>query len=423
MRLGRGVRDDSAKTCVHFVTTGYLVRLVAHYPSTFRHHTHLIIDEVHERSVDGDLLCLLARRLLAEYPNLRVILMSATVHTTLYKEYFSRAVSSDSEGAGLGASGSSSSLDCLSVGERRFPLDTYYLEDLSSSKCRLPPMITKSAKKLCEVTAKCGGKQQDDVPVAICRDQYSLAVSLIRSVGQMGSGILVFVSGIADITELTERFEGMSRYKLYAIHSDLPFEEQEAAFNPAGPDEVKVVIATNAAESSITLPDVDCVICLGTHKALRYHATTHRVQLVNTWISKASATQRAGRTGRVRPGNVYRLYSKELHEKFQEHEQAEVHRKPLQDVILGLRNMLEDSPTFEGIVPLLEDLLEPPDMSNVAKSFDYLHYGEFLPFRALFLFPVFRVSLVVVLVLLSCNLPPTIWAANHAAFTLLLLLS
>ena len=140
------------------------------------------------------------------------------------------------------------------------------------------------------------------------KEQYNLAVSLIKSVGQMGTAVLVFVSGIADITELTERFEGLSRYKLYAIHSDLPFEEQEQAFIPAGPDEVKVVVATNAAESSITLPDCDCVICLGTHKALRYDARTHRVQLVNTWISKASSTQRAGRTGRVRPGNVYRLY-------------------------------------------------------------------------------------------------------------------
>jgi HrpA-like RNA helicase len=58
--------------------------------------------------------------------------------------------------------------------------------------------------------------------------------------GKEGTGILVFVSGIADITELTERFEGLGRYKLYAIHSDLPFEEQEAAFTPAAVDEVKV---------------------------------------------------------------------------------------------------------------------------------------------------------------------------------------
>ena len=366
MRMGHGVRDDTDQTCIHFVTTGYLVRLVAHHPESFNDHTHLIIDEVHERSVDGDLLCLLARRLLTTHPRLRLILMSATVHTALYKAYFSN---NPKEYYG--------EMDCLSVGVRRFPLNIRYLETLvnGQGKEKMPSNVVHSAKKIIESAGKCTGKASDDVPQVtrfpsfpstsfhlLCpifplyphlpypsvifplhssiplsnpppspvpllplffspyyqmvpKEQYNLAVSLIKSVGQMGTAVLVFVSGIADITELTERFEGMSRYKLYAIHSDLPFEEQEQAFIPAAADEVKVVIATNAAESSITLPDCDCVICLGTHKALRYDARTHRVQLVNTWISKASATQRAGRTGRVRPGNVYRLYPQVMNER------------------------------------------------------------------------------------------------------------
>jgi len=235
--------------------------------------------------------------------------------------------------------------------------------------------VAQAARKIIEVTAHSSGRASDDVPQTVPKEQYNLAVGLIKAVGQPGTAVLVFVSGIADITELTERFEGLSRYRLYAIHSDLPFEEQEQAFTPAAPDEVKVVVATNAAESSITLPDCDCVICLGTHKALRYDPRTHRVQLVNTWVSKASSTQRAGRTGRVRPGNVYRLYSKALFDKFQEHEESEVHRQPLQDVILSLRVMLEDSADFQGVVPILEDLLEPPDMANVQRSFSYLHYS------------------------------------------------
>ena len=117
------------------------------------------------------------------------------------------------------------------------------------------------------------------------------------------------------------------------------------------------------------------VICLGTHKALRYDQASHKVQLVNTWISKASSTQRAGRTGRVRPGKVFRLYSKYLFAGMQDHEESEIHRTPLQDVILGLRSMLEASVGFTGVVPILKDLLEPPDMRNVHKSFDYLHYA------------------------------------------------
>ena len=70
LRMGHGVRDEDPETRVFFVTTGYLVRLIAHQPAAFYSHTHLIIDEVHERSVDGDLLCLLARKLLQVIKNI-----------------------------------------------------------------------------------------------------------------------------------------------------------------------------------------------------------------------------------------------------------------------------------------------------------------------------------------------------------------
>ena len=91
-------------------------------------------------------------------------------------------------------------------------------------------------------------------------------------------------------------------YKVVAIHSDIPDEEQAEAFVVAGPHSkvVKVVVATNAAESSITLPDCDHVVCLGVHKQIEYSAASHRTLLAGAWISKASAVQRAGRTGRVR---------------------------------------------------------------------------------------------------------------------------
>lgn len=70
---------------------------------------------------------------------------------------------------------------------------------------------------------------------------------------------------------------------LLAVHSDIPHEQQLLAFQPTQPDEVKIVIATNAAESSVTIPDVDHVICLGTSKVLTYSAKQHTTQLVNSW--------------------------------------------------------------------------------------------------------------------------------------------
>lgn len=119
------------------------------------------------------------------------------------------------------------------------------------------------------------------------------------------------------------------------IHSDIPFEDQLSVFEAPKKGEVKVIIATNAAESSLTLPDVDHVICLGMCKQIIYNSASHRQILVPTWISRASATQRAGRTGRVREGSVYRLYSRATYEKYMEpFESGEIVRIPLDQVIL-----------------------------------------------------------------------------------------
>jgi HrpA-like RNA helicase len=219
--------------------------------------------------------------------------MSATIHTELYRGYFSQGDEYFGD------------LDCLSVGVRRFPLNILYVEDIrlacqgkynppnpGTCNFNLPSGLIGPADSIDRGLK--AGKISTEVYPTVVKDQYALAVGLIKSIGVNGTSVLVFVSGIADITELSEKFETLARYKVIAIHSDIPFEEQEAAFTPAAANEVKVILATNAAESSITLPDCDVVICLGTHKSLRYEATSHRVQLVNTWVSKASATQRAG---------------------------------------------------------------------------------------------------------------------------------
>ena len=93
----------------------------------------------------------------------------------------------------------------------------------------------------------------------------------------------------------------------------------------------KVIAATNAAESSVTLPDVSLVVCLGGQKVVvcDERGTT---RLMKTWISKASATQRAGRTARVAPGVVVRLYPKEALDQLPDHDAAEITRQPLEDL-------------------------------------------------------------------------------------------
>ncbi|CAM9128667.1 unnamed protein product, partial [Ectocarpus fasciculatus] len=361
LRMGHGVKDESSDTKLFFVTTGYLVRLLAYRPDHFKSHTHLIIDEVHERSVDGDVLCYLARRLLNSHPTLKLVLMSATMHISLYQDYFA-SVPSDPIYYG--------DLQCLSVGARRFPIDIWYTDTMCENG-----NIPKIMRSMCTGVSKLSDSvKSDSFPDPnLGKKQHGLAYNIVREVVEPGTGVLIFVSGIFDITEISELFAEDEKYVVVPIHSDIPFEDQELAFKPVEPDKIKVVVATNAAESSITLPDVDVVICLGTHKAIRYDAKTSHVQLANQFISKASAAQRAGRTGRTRPGSVYRLYSSKLFESMNDHDAPEVKRKPLEDVVLNLRAMLEESPDFTGVVPILESLLEAPATENISASFDKLY--------------------------------------------------
>ena len=113
---------------------------------------------------------------------------------------------------------------------------------------------------------------------------------------------------------------------------------------------------------------------MGTHKALRYDAASHRAVLAPAWVSRASATQRAGRTGRVRPGRCWRLYGRERFEVgLRDHELSEIHRQPLDAVVLNLRAMI-DAPT--GL--LLASTLEPPEAAHVNRSLGSLRDSGFL---------------------------------------------
>ena len=363
LRMGHGMREyEGMETRAWFVTTGYCVRLLANHPEFFDSHTHLVIDEVHERSVDCDIICLLCRRLLASHPTIRLVLMSATMAASLYQSYFG-------------------SPECpiappIHVGARRFPIKEFFVEDLAKA-LNLPQ---KDAKRAMEIFDECEARKCKSAPSRSHMEKlFHLAKQITLSVGTSnGSAVLIFVTGMNDIEALCDLIESINKpgvvYTCLPIHSDVPFEEQMVAFEPAGEGEVKVVIATNAAESSVTLPDVDHVICLGLCKQIVYNEASHRQMLQPTWISKASATQRAGRTGRVREGNVYRLYSRNAYQKYMApFEAGEMVRIPLDSVILSLRDMLK-----EEVTPVLLSCLEPPDISNIDRSFKSLHKANFI---------------------------------------------
>ena len=321
-------------------------------------HTFYSIDEVHERSVDTDILCLLCRRLLQANSRIRLILMSATLAASLYQNYFHV------------------SHPVIKVGARRFPVNQVFVEDLMQ-RFHLPE---KEKRKVHDIVSECQAIKCTRAPPNSYMDKlFSLVAYLATMVGSPGSSVLIFVPGMNEIVAISELVDQMYvpgvRFTCIPVHGDIPFEDQMKVFTALGPDEVKIVIATNAAESSVTLPDVDHVICLGLCKQIVYNKMSHRQMLVPTWISRASATQRAGRTGRVRPGMVYHMYTREtLNEYMDEFEPGEMLRIPLDSVILMLKEMLNG----ENVTHALLDCLEPPELATIDRSFESLHGSHFI---------------------------------------------
>ena len=360
LRMGHGVKEyESKNSAAFFTTTGYLVRFIAGNFEALDNVTHLIIDEVHERSVDTDILCLMCRRLLQYNPVIRLVLMSATLAADLYREYFKLETPS------------------LKVGARRFPVKEVYLDDVSETLA-----VSPADKRLIDkLTQDCDRLNASTTPNTFFMENMNkLVTKVTRLVAVPGRAILVFVPGMNDILALSESFDQMAEIpnvelNCYPIHSDVPFEDQMKIFDSLGPNEVRVFLATNSAESSITLPDVDNVICLGLCKQIVYNEASHRQMLLPTWISQASATQRSGRTGRVRPGTVYRMYTKNVYTRFTPFEPGEMVRIPLDSVILMLKdNMIKDDPVTETLL----ECLEPPDVTNIERSFESLFKSSFI---------------------------------------------
>jgi len=359
LKMGHGIREyNTKKTCAWFVTTGYLVRYLANNIEEFADVTHLVIDEVHERSIDSDILCLLAKRLLEVNPTIRLVLMSATVEANLYQDYFEVTQPP------------------IFVGVRCHSINEYFAEDIAK---RLN-FSKKERAALSDIVEKClKGRCRVSPNQHYMTKLYHLAAQIAVDVGAPGSSVLIFVPGMSDIVAITDIFDLMvsnTQYKVIPIHSDVPFEDQMSVFDMAEKNEVKVIVATNAAESSITLPDVDNIICFGLCKSIKYNNKSHRQILETSWISRANATQRAGRTGRVREGNVYRLYPKiALDTFFNAFEEGEILRSPLDSVILNLKTIIQKE---ENITQLLLDCIEAPDVVNIKNSFLSLYQRKFI---------------------------------------------
>ncbi|KAJ8606176.1 hypothetical protein CTAYLR_010701 [Chrysophaeum taylorii] len=334
----RHERRVSRRTKLLFCTTGVLLRGLD--DDFFSGATHVVLDEIHERAAESDLVLAALRRRVAAGARTRLVLMSATVDAALFRGYLL-------EKSKKTTTTTTTTTPVVRVPGRAFPVADYYLEDLDATKRDAP----------------------EDEPERLDYDLVAAAVEAVFA-GRFADGaggrpesgaVLVFLPGVGEIRRAADRLRGCGS-PVVPLHATAAKEDQRRAFEPAKPGSWKVVLSTNVAESSVTLPDVSCVIDAGRVKEVQHRDTAGIAcsTLAVAWCSRASARQRAGRAGRVRPGVCVRLYSRAFYDKnMPEHAMPELQRVPLDELLLTLK-AVDGGNKFGSASAWLGECPEPP---------------------------------------------------------------
>lgn len=372
--VGYQVRQEAALTSATrllFCTTGILLRRL-HGDALLAGTTHVILDEVHERSLDVDLLLTLlrdvpARRAAAGLPALKLVLMSATINASLFSAYLGGCPVLCAEG-------------------RTFPVRVHFLEDVyQCTGYLLPPDSPAAFRAHKRERQRGGGAKGDTKEARLLREgwgdeerdgealnpgykqgdysqyservrtslsrvneavvDYDLLEELLAFIhdSQGAGAILVFMPGIREVNTLTQRLCATRRFSgdavaVLPLHSALSSAEQRRVFQVRRGVR-KVVVATNIAETSLTLEDVVFVVDTGRQKCRQYNPKRGLTSLEEEWVSRANAKQRQGRAGRVRAGEYYALYTRHTAAQFRASPAAEMQRIPLTEAALHVAKM------------------------------------------------------------------------------------
>jgi ATP-dependent helicase HrpA len=304
VRFSDRVGED---TFIKVMTDGILLAEIQR-DRLLRAYEVLIIDEAHERSLNIDFLLGYIRQLLPQRPDLKVIVTSATIDTERFAAHFGGA-------------------PVVEVSGRSFPVEVRYR-----------PV----------------GEAEGDR-----RDQTEAIVDAVRELVREGPGdLLVFLSGERDIRDTQDALARLDLpdVELLPLYARLSAADQHRVFAPHHGR--RIVLATNVAETSITVPGIVGVIDPGTARISRYNRRTKVQRLPIEPISQASAAQRAGRCGRVAPGVCIRLYSEDDLESRPEFTEPEILRTNLASVILQMAALgLGDIAAFPFV--------EPPDQRSI----------------------------------------------------------
>ncbi|KAF5385346.1 hypothetical protein D9615_001206 [Tricholomella constricta] len=366
----RGESKRTEKTKLLFCTTGVVLRRLGS-GDILKGVSHVVVDEVHERSVDGDFLLLELKELLNKHCNLKVVLMSATINHETFVKYFN--------GAPL-----------LTIPGYTHPVIDKYLEDLIPL-VRYHPSTPKYGKKPSDEAIRSFWNEYkslglDDSSITAIHNitlseridfqarqraskLIAAIVDYIVSTAEECGGILIFLPGVQEIRQCIDAMRPLFAGKqanIFPLHANLSSDEQRRVFTKT--TGWKIIAATNVAETSITIDDVIYVIDAGKVKETQYDPDASLSRLVETWVTRAAARQRRGRAGRTRPGVCYKLYTRKQELNMAKFPVPEILRVPLESISLTVKVMREE----EDVKLFLSRAIDPPKVVAMERAWSIL---------------------------------------------------
>ncbi|MEE6501083.1 hypothetical protein FKM82_004056 [Ascaphus truei] len=399
------VAAERAEACGKGNSTGYQIRLESQLPrkqgsilycttgivlqwlqsdQCLSSVSHIVIDEIHERNLQSDVLMAIVKDLLKRRADLKVILMSATLNAEKFSQYFDNC-------------------PMLHIPGFTFPVKEYLLEDVIEMLRYLPKdtdkrpqwkkrfmqgrmvRVEKEEKEELyrerwpDFVRKLQGRYSASTidALELIDDEkvdLDLIAELIRHIVLKGEdgAILVFLPGWDNISTLNDLLMSQVMFKsdkfiIIPLHSLMPTVNQTQVFKKSPPGVRKIVIATNIAETSITIDDVVHVIDGGKIKETHYDTQNNISTMTAEWVSHANAKQRKGRAGRVQAGYCYHLYNFLRDSLLDDYQLPEIVRTPLEELCLQIKIL-----KLGGIACFLTKLMDPPSREAICLAINHL---------------------------------------------------
>ncbi|MCD2410103.1 ATP-dependent RNA helicase, partial [Borreliella burgdorferi] len=291
----------SPKTKIKLMTDGVLLQELKKDTLLYEYDV-IIIDEAHERSLNIDFILGLIKDISRKRDDFKIIVSSATINTKIFSKYFNNA-------------------PVVSIETITYPVQIIYN----------PPLLNTSKGMILKIK--------------------EIVLNVIKE--KKAGDILIFLSGEKEIKETIKELQELNSKKnliIFPLYGRMPKEAQEQIFMTTPKNKRKIIVSTNIAETSITIENIKIVIDSGKVKTNKFQTKTHTYSLQEVPISKSSATQRAGRAGRLSKGTCYRLYKREDYQLREDYQKEEIYRTDLSEVVLRMADIgIRDFTHFDFI--------------------------------------------------------------------------